>query len=184
MAMSRVADAFTQIATAVLVMGIAVTSPALAETLDRPASADELTALAAAYEQGALGTGSCPWWNPVSDTPTTIPCEAIPLPLLASFARNAANKHAQLELGKRYEEGRGVTQDFDMARKFYRMAARDLRRGRPIQLPGRDLSPLSFGEVGHGGTLIEAGFNRPRVPGFISAVGLPEARERLRQLPK
>lgn len=184
MATSRLASAFTKIATAVLVMGIATPGPALAETLDRPASADELTALAVAYDQGALGTGSCPWWDPVSDTPTTIPCEAIPLPLLANLARNAANKHAQLELGKRYEEGRGVTQDFDMARKYYRMAARDLRRGRPIQLPGRDLSPLSFGEVGHGGTLIEAGFNRPRVPGFISAVGLPEARERLRQLPK
>ena len=105
-------------------------------------------------------------------------------PLLASLARNPANKHAQLELGKRYEEGRGVTQDFDMARKFYRMEARDRRRGRPIQLPGRDPSPLSFGEFGHNGTLIEAGYNRPRVPGFVSALGLPEARERLRQLPK
>jgi len=182
--MSRVAGVFTMIAATGLVAGIAISGPAAAETPDRPVDADELAALAAAYEQGALGTGSCPWWNPVSETPTTIPCEAIPLPLLASLARNPANKHAQLELGKRYEEGRGVAQDFDMARKFYRMAARDTRRGRPIQLPGRDLSPLSFGEFGHGGTLIEAGYNRPRVPGFVSAVGLPEARERLRQLPK
>ncbi len=138
--------------------------------------------LAAVMEQGMLGTGVCPWLHPVSETPTTIPCEAIPLPLLASMARNSANKQAQLELGKRYEEGRGLEQDSAKARKYYRMAARDLTRGRPVLVPGRDPSPLSFGEVGHAGTPIEAGLNRPRLPGFVIAVGLPEARDRLKAL--
>jgi hypothetical protein len=37
----------------------------------------------------------------------------------------AGDKHAQLELGIRYEEGRGVERDLGRARKFYRAAASD-----------------------------------------------------------
>lgn len=181
--MSLLSKSFASAAAGVCLAGVAVPSAAVAETIDRPASAEELTILAAALEQGALGSGDCPWWHQMANMPTSIPCEVIPLPLLANMAKNPANKRAQLELGKRYEEGRGLTQDFSKARKYYRMAARDLTRGRPILLPGRDPSPLSFGEVGHGGTLIETGFNRPRTPGYVSAVGLPEARVLLKGLP-
>lgn len=180
--MSALSDTLASIAAGVLVTGMAGQLPVAAEIPDRPVSADELAALAAVMQQGALGTGACPWLHPVSEIPTTLPCDAIPLPLLADLARNPANKQAQLELGKRYEEGRGLRQDLGKARKYYRMAARDLTRGRPVLLPGRDLSPLSFGEVGHGGTSIEAGLNQPRIPGYASAVGLPEARERLKRL--
>lgn len=162
---------------------LAASAQAAAEQPGSLATTSEIAALAAAYEQGALGTGKCDWVHPVTQGPTTIPCELVPQQLLTSMARNNANKQAQLELGKRYEEGRGVAQDFRMARKYYRKAASDLTRGRPILLPGRDPSTLSFGEFGHGGTLIEAGFNRPRMPGYVSAVGLPEARDRLKQLP-
>lgn len=46
------------------------------------------------------------------------------LQALASRAR-AGNKHAQLELGIRYEEGEGVPVDLERARALYRGAASD-----------------------------------------------------------
>ncbi len=157
-------------------------SPVGASPIERPVSDTELRDLAAAYARGDLGSGDCDWVHPVSGGPTRIPCEVVPLPVLSQMARNIANKHAQLELGKRYEAGRGVTADYVKARKLYRMAGRDLRRGTPVLMPGRDLSPLAFGEVGHGGTAIEAGLNRPRTPGYVLAAGFPEARKRLARL--
>jgi hypothetical protein len=93
----------------------------------------------------------------------------VPLPILADMARNVMNKHAQLELGKRFEEGRGVEADYDMARRYFRMARRDSRRGAPIFNEGLSSASVS----GIGGHTIYA---RPR------AVGLPEAEERLRGL--
>ena len=144
----------------------------------------ELVILASAFNQGDAESGNCPWLHPVSGNPTTVPCDLVPLDILTPMAENPANKHAQLELGKRYEEGRGVAADLNKARKLYRAAARDSMRGRPIFVPGRDLSPLAFGEEGHGGTVIAAGLSRPRVPGWISPPGLEEAMQRLRNLEK
>lgn len=167
-------------AAAVLVLtGAATAAQASEHDLDRPVSETELSELAAAYERGALGSGRCDWVHPVSEGPTTIPCEVVPLPVLARMARNVANKHAQMELGLRFEEGRGVAQDYRMARRYYRMAARDSRRGVPVLLARRDVSALGFGEA----IIQEAGYSRPRVPGWAYAVGLPEAQERLRNLP-
>lgn len=152
---------------------------------DYPAVAEsELVVLASAFKRGDLGLGNCPWLHPVSGNPTTVPCDLVPLDILISMAENSANKHAQLELGKRYEEGRGVAADRNKARKLYRLAGRDSVRGRPIPMPGRNLSPLAFGEEGHGGTVIAAGLSRPRVPGWIHPPGLEEARQRLRDLEK
>jgi hypothetical protein len=176
---SRVVKCFGTSALAVLAAGSALASEAASGGV---VSEAELGALAAAYNQGALGSGSCPWVHPVDESPTTLPCELVPLPILSQMARNNANKHAQLEMGKRYEQGRGVAQDYAKARKFYRMAGRDLKRGTPVLMPGRDMSPLGFGEFGHGGTLIEAGLNRSRTPGTVIAKGLPEARRRLARL--
>jgi hypothetical protein len=181
MASSFVGRVFLLVASS-LTVGCVGPQQLAGRALDRSVSDGELAVLAAAYNQGELGSGSCPWLHPVTGSPTFIPCEFVPLPVLASMANNVANKQAQLELGKRFEEGRGVAQDTAMARKLYRMAARDTVRGRPILVPGRDLSPLAFGEEGHGGTVVEAGLSRPRVPGWVPARGLPEASERLKDL--
>jgi hypothetical protein len=49
---------------------------------------------------------------------------ALPLPDLARMAQGG-NKYAQLELGIRFEEGRGVERDLGRARKQCRLAASD-----------------------------------------------------------
>lgn len=48
-------------------------------------------------------------------------------PAIQSLARRAqaGDKHAQLELGIRYEEGRGVQRNLDKAERLYRLAAAD-----------------------------------------------------------
>lgn len=48
----------------------------------------------------------------------------MPLSTLASAAQGG-DKQAQLELGIRFEEGRGVTRDMKIARKLYAKAASD-----------------------------------------------------------
>jgi TPR repeat protein len=156
---------------AALLLSAGAASAAQASTgaLERPVTEEELRVLAAAYARGDLGSGNCDWVHPVSEGPTRIPCEVVPLPVLANLARNVMNKHAQLELGKRFEEGRGVAADQDMARRYYRMAQRDSQRGAPIFAEGLATASVA----GIGGHTIYA---RPR------AVGLPEAQERLRGL--
>ncbi len=146
-----------------------VTAAASAAASEWAVSEAELRELASSYSRGDLGAGQCDWVHPVTEGPSRIPCEAVPLPILTQLARNSLNKHAQLELGKRYEEGRGVPQDLDLARRYYRMAARDLRRGAPIFQEGLASSSVS----GIGGHTI---YNRVR------ADGLTEAHERLRAL--
>lgn len=47
-----------------------------------------------------------------------------PLSTLAAQAQSG-DKHAQLELGKRFESGRGVERDLGKAQKLYRLAASD-----------------------------------------------------------
>ncbi len=56
--------------------------------------------------------------------PTATDLTALPLPDLARMAQGG-DKHAQLELGIRFEEGRGVERDLDNAKKLYRLAASD-----------------------------------------------------------
>jgi hypothetical protein len=56
--------------------------------------------------------------------PTATDLTALPLPDLARMAQGG-DKHAQLELGIRFEEGRGVERDLDKAKKLYRLAASD-----------------------------------------------------------
>ncbi|MBY0343428.1 MAG: hypothetical protein K2Q29_06200 [Sphingomonadales bacterium] len=153
----------------VLAAGAAVTAPVSAAGLDRPVTEAELRTLAAAYQRGDLGSGRCDWVHPVTEGPSRIPCEVVPLPILADMARNVMNKQAQLELGKRLEEGRGVARNPALARQFYRKAARDSQRGAPIFNEGLATAAVA----GIGGHTI---YSRPR------AVGLPEAEERLRAL--
>ncbi len=155
----------------VLAAGAAATAPVSAAELDRPVSEAELRELAAAYQRGDLGSGRCDWVHPVTEGPSRIPCEVIPLPVLADMARNAMNKHAQLELGRRFEEGRGVARNPAMARRYYRKASRDSQRGAPLFSEGLATASVA----GIGGHII---YSRPR------AVGLPEAEDRLRALAK
>lgn len=165
-------------AAAMFAVGMASAAHASSADLNRPVNDAELRALAESYSRGELGSGFCDWVHPVTNGPTSIPCEVVPLPVLANMARNVLNKHAQLELGKRFEEGRGVERDPAMARRYYRKASRDSQRGAPVLMAKRDVSPLGFGEA----IVQEAGLSRPRVPGWPTAVGLPEAEQRLRAL--
>jgi TPR repeat protein len=166
---SRVVKCFGMGAAMVLAAGAAAAQETASAALDRPVSEAELRVLAAAYQRGDLGSGQCDWVHPVTEGPTRIPCEVMPLPVLADMARNVINKRAQLELAKRLEEGRGVARNPELARRFYRMAARDSQRGAPVNVEGI----ASFVVSGIGGHTI---YTRLR------GVGLPEAQERLRNL--
>jgi hypothetical protein len=164
-----VGKSFGIVAAVMLSAGIASAAQATDSDLDRPVSDSELRELANAYAGGDLGSARCDWVHPVTEGPTRIPCEVVPLPVLADMAGNVLNKHAQFELAKRFEEGRGVQQDYAMARRWYRMAARDARRESPVV----GAEPAGFSVSGIGGQTIYA---RRR------AVGMPEAEEPLRSL--
>ena len=90
-------------------------------------------------------------------------------PELQDLARRAraGEKPAQLELGIRYEEGRGVAPDLSRAERLYRRAAAGTPRTTAIYVPSRN-------GRGHGRVL-------PARIGFAER-GLPEARRRLHLL--
>ena len=106
----------------------------------------------------------------VSDSHAGIPLTAGAAdPVLQELARRAqaGDKHAQLDLGIRYEEGRGVPVDLERAKKLYRAAATE--SGGTIQI----YTP-PVGENGQGRVVSH---NRgPIQP------GLPEADRRLQSL--
>ncbi|HEX9933253.1 MAG TPA: SEL1-like repeat protein [Allosphingosinicella sp.] len=92
-------------------------------------------------------------------------------PELQSLATRArgGDKHAQLELGIRFEEGHGVPMDWDRAERLYRMAATRSGGTTMIYVP-----PVRRGGAGH----VMPVSNGPVVP------GLAEARLRLEALRK
>lgn len=106
--MAFVGKSFGIVAAVMLSAGVASAAQATDSDLDRPVSDSELRELANAYARGDLGSGRCKWVHPVIEGPTRIPCEVVLLPVLADMAGNVLNKHAQFELAKRFEEGRGV----------------------------------------------------------------------------
>lgn len=167
--MAFVSKSFGIVAAVMFSAGVASAAQSTDSDLDRPVSESELRELAIAYARDDLGSGRCDWVHPVTEGPTRIPCEVVPLPVLADMAGNVLNKHSQFELAKRFEEGRGVQKDYAMARRWYRMAARDARRGSPVV----GVEPAGFSVSGIGGHTI---YVRRR------AVGIPEAEERLRNL--
>lgn len=150
-------------------------------SLNAPVSAAEQERLAAALAQGGQTSGACWWQSAGSSEWTQVPCDAVPLTALARLAEKN-DKGAQLELGIRFEEGIGVPKDLDTARKLYRMAARDSISGQPIGF--QDYSGTLFGGV-NGGDIPanDPRFARGLAQGWPSKRGLPEAQERLRQLP-
>lgn len=91
--------------------------------------------------------------------------ERLPLVALARRA-HSGDKRAQLELGRRFEEGRDVEQDLNRALKLYRMAAADTQGTRIAFVRG----------VGGAADSVQA------VPGGPTTPGLAEAKERLAAL--
>lgn len=79
----------------------------------------------------------------------------------------AGNKHAQLELGIRFEEGRGVPVDIKRAMGLYRMAASDIGGAVWVYFP-----PVGNGTKGRG-VPVETGRRQ---------AGLREAKRRLEAL--
>jgi hypothetical protein len=77
-------------------------------------------AVAALLALATLSLSACA--NPYADTPLAVGAADASLQEIARRARRG-DKHAQLELGIRYEEGRGVRADLDRARQYYRQAA-------------------------------------------------------------
>jgi TPR repeat protein len=86
-----------------------------------PVTAEEQARLDAALASGSAVGSGCPWRGEGAK-PVNVPCDALPLPRLASLA-GMDHKPALLELGIRFEEGRGVARDWDKAELAYRLAA-------------------------------------------------------------
>lgn len=122
-----------------------------------PMTAEEHRTLRLA-EASVLGTGDCLWFDRATMARTSLPCEALPTFALASSAWSD-DKHAILELCKRLEEGRGIAQDLDKAEKLYERAGSDTTGGTAVA-NGNGYEPVAW----------------------TSAMGLPEARERLAAL--
>ena len=103
----------------------------------------------------------------VADAPVSFPVvhSTMPLVLLARRAQGG-DKRAQLELGIRFEEGRGVPVDIDRAAELYRLAAADSPDEMTVYQPGVGGAP---------GTTIT-------VPHAPASPGLPEAQDRLENL--
>lgn len=143
---------------AVVTAGCAVPSQYLGIPTRGGMSAEEGAALQAALAEGELGTGDCLWWDKSAGARSRLPCSYIPNAVLAAMAWSD-DKHAMLELGKRLEEGRGIAQDWDKAEALYRRAAQDTTAGTAVAT-NHGYEPVSW----------------------TSAVGLPEAAERLAAL--
>lgn len=86
-----------------------------------PVTAEEQARLDAALASGAAAAGGCPW-SAGGTKPVNVPCASLPLPHLAKLS-GMDHKAALLELGIRFEEGRGVAQDWGKAEQAYRLAA-------------------------------------------------------------
>jgi hypothetical protein len=91
-------------------------------------------ALAAALVFTALGTSSCTTSSYAGIALTGAAAD----PELQALARRArdGDRHAQLELGIRYEEGRGVPADLARAEQLYRRAAAGADDSRMVYVPG------------------------------------------------
>ena len=100
-----------------------------------------------------------------SGVPIPVELSKAPLVALARLAESG-NKFAQLELGIRFEEGRGLPVDVERARRLYELAATDSQGVMPIYQAGVGESP--------GSTLT--------VPRGPIDEGLAEARDRLEAL--
>lgn len=106
---------------ATLVAGCAIPKQYMGIDTRTPLTLLEQVKVEAALIDTPAAPRGCPWIDPAYKL-TAIPCEALPLSRLAGFAA-MDNKPALLELGVRFEEGRGVPQDWKKAEQAYRLAA-------------------------------------------------------------
>lgn len=106
---------------ALLAGGCAVPSNYMGISTRTPITPAEEERVAAALAATPAGAGGCPW-RAGEGKPVSLPCETLPLPRLAMLA-GMDHKPALLELGIRFEEGRGVAQDWKKAERAYRLAA-------------------------------------------------------------
>jgi TPR repeat protein len=82
----------------------------------------------------------CPWLDDQGGMATRVSCDVVPLSPLARLAFSG-DKPASLELGIRFEEGRGVSQDFDKALQLYKIAATTTGGPISIYVPGFEGRP-------------------------------------------
>jgi hypothetical protein len=141
---------------------------------------DEQATLAEGLRQGDTSASPCRWRAPGDGQARAVPCANVPLAALARAA-HGKNKHAQLELGIRFEQGRGVGQDWARALELYRMAGADSRSGEPVRAPNYAGTLLSDPQIGAVDTT-QPSMARADYPGRPAAKGLPEARARYRAL--
>jgi hypothetical protein len=92
-----------------------------------------------ALAKGTPAEQGCPWPAAAGGL-ALVPCELLPASQLAGLAW-AANKPAALELGIRFEEGRGVHRDPDKARQLYRIAAASSGGTIYVWVPGAGDNP-------------------------------------------
>ncbi len=120
MGMKRIAQAMLVAATALGLGGCTVRQymGISARTL---VTAEEQARLDRALASGPALAGGCPW-KQADGTQVNVVCDHLPLAHLARLA-GMDHKPALLELGIRFEEGRGVAQDWDKAERAYRLAA-------------------------------------------------------------
>lgn len=119
---------------------------ALASLAAQPEAAPERARLDAALAAGKLGRGECLWPGEARRL-TTIPCDDLPLAALARMAAGG-DRRAMLELGIRFERGRGVAANRAQAEALYCAAGETrITAGGYAQGPGGSWTPLS-GEIG------------------------------------
>ena len=141
---------------------------------------DEQASLAEGLRQGDTSATPCRWRAPGDAQARALPCANVPLVALARAA-HGKDKHAQLELGIRFEQGRGVGQDWARALELYRMAGADSRSGEPVRAPNYSGTLLSDPQMGAVDTT-QPSMARTDYPGRPAVRGLPEARARYRAL--
>jgi TPR repeat protein len=89
----------------------------LASLAAQSETAPERARLEAALATGKLGRGQCMWTGDATQL-TTIPCDVLPVPRLARMAIGR-DRTAMLELGIRFESGRGVAANSAQAGALY-----------------------------------------------------------------
>ncbi len=125
----------------------------------QPETAPERARIETALAAGKLGRGECIWMADAARV-TKIPCDVLPVSRLARLATER-DRTAMLELGKRFERGRGVTANAAQAEALY-CAAGETR-----------ITAGGFSEGARGGWMPLEG-----------ELGLPEAKRRWERLRK
>ncbi len=140
----------------------------------------EQARLAQALARNEQLESPCRWRPADQQRAFAIACGSVPL-VAVTRAASEGDKHAQLELGVRFENGIGVAQDWAKALKLYRMAGTDSRSVEAISAPNYSGTLLSNPEIGVVDTT-QPSMARNAYPGRPAVPGLAEARVRYQAL--